>query len=220
MKKKFIAAIVLAAIIALAGVGFILYKNFHEIQKIWLFTKNKIKDIKFPIVKPKSVTPDDPKTILEVPKTDVKLADERGAIEQTNAAVAKNTSTVVQKTVGVVDVEANTKEAQGAPIGNIVIENTKQREAKTQQSASKAYAELIKDIEEEKAKAAVLLTATRTEREKIQKIDALDLESEDNSIEAEDMEMELFPENRLCVKRVRKPLSKRDAEFLVAKGYV
>jgi hypothetical protein len=139
---------------------------------------------------------------------DVKLVEERGVMEKTNAEVAKNTGTVVQKTVGVVGVEKDTKEAQGAPIAKIVVENTKQREAKAQQAASKAYAELIKDIEEEKAKAAVLLTATRTEGEKIQKIDALDLE------------MELYAENKLCNRRVRRPISKRDAEFLVSKSCV
>jgi hypothetical protein len=215
MKKKYVFAIVVVALIAFAGIGYLLYKNWDEIQKIWSFTKNKIKNIKFPVVKPKPVTAEDPKTILETPKTDVKLVEERGAIETKNVAVAKNTDTIVQKTVGVVDIEKNTKEAQGTPIANIVVENTKQREAKAQNSASKAYAELIKDIEEEKAKAAVLLTAIRTEGEKIKKIDALDLE-----IDAEDMEMELFAENRLCNRRARRPISKKDAEFLVSKGYI
>jgi hypothetical protein len=208
MKKKFAAMIVVTALIALAGIGFLLYKNWGEITKIWTFTKNKIKDVKFPVVKAKTVTPQDPKTILEIPQTNVKLVGERDVIKKKEDAVAKNTVGVVQKTVGVVNVEKNTKEAQGTPIANIVVENTKQREAKAQQSASKAYADIIKDIETEKAKSAVLLTATRTEGEKIKKIDALDLE------------MELYAENRICNRRARRPISKKDAEFLVAKGYV
>ena len=208
MKKRYVAVIVITAFIALAGVGFLLYKNWDDIQKIWSFTKKKVKDVKFPLVKPKPVTPEDPNTILEAPKVDIKLVEERGVIEKKNTAVAKNTGTVVQKTVGVVGAEKDTKEAQGTPIANIVVENTKQREAKAQHSASKVYAELIKDIEEEKAKAAVLLTATRTEGEKIKKIDALDLE------------MELYAENKLCSRRVRRPISKKDAEFLVSKSCV
>jgi hypothetical protein len=80
--------------------------------------------------------------------------------------------------------------------------------------------DLIKKIETEKAKSAVLLTAIRTEKEKMKRINDLDLETEETTVDAMDMEMELFLENRLKNWRVRRPLSKKGAEFLVRKKCV
>jgi hypothetical protein len=211
MKKRYVAMIVLLSMLALAGVGFLLYKYWGDITKIWGFTKTKIKDIRFPVVNPKPVTPKNPQTILEDPKVDAKFAEERAALQSATATTAKNTGAVVQKTVGIVDVESATKAAQAKPIAAIIVENTKQREAKAQSTASKAYVDLIKKIELEKAKGAIMLTAIRTETEKKKRFDDID---------AEDAEMELFAENRLCDQDVRRPLSKKDAEFLVTCGVI
>jgi hypothetical protein len=220
MKKRYIASIIIAAILALAGVGFLLYKNWSDVQSIWGFTKTKIKNIKIPSIKPKPVKPADSVTILEAPKPDVALEKERASLVAQAASISNDAAKIDQKAVGVVATEAVAKAAQAAPISEIIVDNTKQREVKTQSKASKAYVDLIKKIETEKAKSAVLLTAIRTEKEKMKRINDLDLETEETAVDAMDMEMELFLENRLKNWRVRRPLSKKGAEFLVRKKCV
>jgi hypothetical protein len=220
MKKRYIASIIIAAILALAGVGFIIYKNWSDVQSIWGFTKTKIKNIKIPSIKPKPVKPADPVTILESPEPDASLEKERASLVAQATSISNDAAKIDQKAVGVVATEAVTKAAQAAPISEIIVDNTKQREVKTQSKASKAYVDLIKKIETEKAKSAVLLTAIRTEKEKVKRINDMDLETEETTVDAMDMEMELFLENRLKNWRVRRPLSKKGAEFLVRKRCV
>lgn len=219
MKKRYIASIVIAAILALAGVGYFLYKNWADIQTAWSFTKTKIKNIKLPIVKPKPVKPTDPNIVLGAPETDKVLENERGSISAQTKVISDKAGKINQQAVGVLAAEATAKASQATPVSEIVVENTKQREVKNQAAASKAYNDLIKNIEIEKAKSAVLLTAIRTEKEKINRINNLDLETDD-TVDAMDMEMELFSENKIRDHRVRQPLSKRGAEFLVRKGFI
>ena len=215
MKKRYIASIIIAAILALAGVGFIVYKNWSDVQSIWFFTKTKIKNIKIPSIKPKPVKPADPVVIIEASKPDAGLEKERTALAAKAASISNDAGKINQQAVSVVATEATAKAAQAAPVSEIVVENTKQREVRNQSNASKAYVDLIKKIETEKAKSAVLLTAIRTEKERIAKINDLDLETEETTVDAMDMEMELFSENRLRNWRARRPLSKKGAEYLV-----
>ncbi|ABT15551.1 hypothetical protein FR483_N266R [Paramecium bursaria Chlorella virus FR483] len=215
MKKRYIASIIIAAILALAGVGFLVYKNWSDVQSIWFFTKTKLKNIKIPSIKPNPVKPMDPVVIIEASKPDAGLEKERNALAAKAASISNDAGKINQQAVSVVATEATAKAAQAAPVSEIVVENTKQREVKNQSNASKAYTDLIKKIEIEKAKSAVLLTAIRTEKEKIAKINDLDLETEETTVDAMDMEMELFLENRLRNWRARRPLSKKGAEYLV-----
>lgn len=215
MRRRYIASIIIAAILALAGVGYILYKNWHDVQTIWFFTKTKIKNIKIPSIKPNPVKPVDPVVIIEASKPDAGLEKERTALAAKAASISNDAGKINQQAVSVVATEATAKAAQAAPVSEIVVENTKQREVKNQSTASKAYVDLIKKIETEKAKSAVLLTAIRTEKERIAKINDLDLETEETTVDAMDMEMELFLENRLRNWRARRPLSKKGAEYLV-----
>ncbi|AGE50799.1 hypothetical protein PBCVCVB1_315R [Paramecium bursaria Chlorella virus CVB-1] len=215
MKKRYIVSIVIAAILALAGVVFIVYKNWSDVQSIWFFTKTKLKNIKIPSIKPNPVKPVDPVVIIEASKPDAGLEKERNALAAKAASISNDAVKVNQQAISVVATEATAKAAQAAPVSEIVVENTKQREVKNQSNASKAYTDLIKKIETEKAKSAVLLTAIRTEKERIAKINDLDLETEETTVDAMDMEMDLFLENRLRNWRARRPLSKRGAEYLV-----
>ncbi|AGE48775.1 hypothetical protein PBCVAP110A_309R [Paramecium bursaria Chlorella virus AP110A] len=213
MKKRYIASIIIAAILALAGVGFLVYKNWSDVQSIWFFTKTKIKNIEIPSINP--VKPVDPDVIIEASKPDAGLEKERNALAAKAVSISNDAGKINQQAVNVVATEATAKAARAAPVSEIVVENTKQREVKNQSNASKAYTDLIKKIEIEKAKSAVLLTAIRTEKEKIAKINDLDLETEETTVDAMDMEMELFLENRLRNWRARRPLSKKGAEYLV-----
>lgn len=215
MKKRYIASIVIAAFVALAGVAFLVYKNWSDVQSIWVFTKTRIKNIKIPSIKPKPVKPVDPIVIIEASKPDAGLEKERNALAAKAVSISNDAVKINQQAVGIVATEATSKAAQAAPVSEIVVENTKQREIKNQTNASKAYANLIKRIETEKAKSAVLLTAIRTEKERIKKINDLDLEEEETAVDAMDMEMDLFLENRLRNWRARRPLSKKGAEYLV-----
>ncbi|AGE51803.1 hypothetical protein PBCVCVM1_335R [Paramecium bursaria Chlorella virus CVM-1] len=215
MKKRYIASIIIAAILALAGVGFLVYKNWSDVQSIWFFTKTKLKNIKIPSIKSNPVKPVDPVVIIEASKPDAGLEKERNDLAAKAASISNDAVKVNQQAVSVVATEATAKAAQAAPVSEIVVENTKQREVKNQSNASKAYTDLIKKIEIEKAKSAVLLTAIRTEKERIAKINDLDLETEETTVDAMDMEMELFLENRLRNWRARRPLSKKGAEYLV-----
>ncbi|AGE51132.1 hypothetical protein PBCVCVG1_306R [Paramecium bursaria Chlorella virus CVG-1] len=213
MKKRYIASIIIAAILALAAVVFLVYKNWSDVQSIWFFTKTKIKNIEIPSINP--VKPVDPVVIIEASKPDAGLEKERNALAAKAVSISNDAGKINQQAVNVVATEATAKAARAAPVSEIVVENTKQREVKNQSNASKAYTNLIKKIEIEKAKSAVLLTAIRTEKEKIAKINDLDLETEETTVDAMDMEMELFLENRLRNWRARRPLSKKGAEYLV-----
>ncbi|ABT13817.1 hypothetical protein MT325_M263R [Paramecium bursaria chlorella virus MT325] len=213
MKKRYIASIIIAAILALAAVVFLVYKNWSDVQSIWFFTKTKIKNIEIPSINP--VKPVDPVVIIEASKPDAGLEKERNALAAKAVSISNDAGKINQQAVNVVATEATAKAARAAPVSEIVVENTKQREVKNQSNASKAYTDLIKKIEIEKAKSAVLLTAIRTEKEKIAKINDLDLETEETTVDAMDMEMELFLENRLRNWRARRPLSKKGAEYLV-----
>lgn len=215
MKKRYIASIIIAAFVALAGVAFLVYKNWSDVQSIWVFTKTRIKNIKVPSIKPKLVKPVDPIVIIEASKPDAGLEKERNTLAAKAVSISNDAVKINQQAVGIVATEATSKAAQAAPVSEIVVENTKQREIKNQTNASKAYANLIKRIETEKAKSAVLLTAIRTEKERIKKINDLDLEEEETAVDAMDMEMDLFLENRLRNWRARRPLSKKGAEYLV-----
>lgn len=214
MKKRYVFALVVTALIALAALGFAIYKYWDSIRDVWNFTKKTVRSVKLPFVKPKPATPLDPKTILAETKPDSTLVNEKDALSTQTADIRNATNVVTQATTKTIGIEADAKKAQGEPIAAIVIENTKQREAKDQQAASKAYTELIKDILEEKAKSAVLLTAIRTETQKKQKLDSLD-------VDALDTEEELFAENAIRpYDRFRKPVTKQLAEYYVAKKYV
>jgi hypothetical protein len=208
MKKRYTVVIVVIALLAFAGIGYFIYNKWSEIQKILAVGVSKIKKIKFPVVKAKPVRPVDAAVILAAPKTDAKLAADQKDLQKADAVIKRDTADVSAQIIGTVRDESKQKAAKGQPISDIVVDNTKQREAKAQAGASGIYTDIIKQIEIEKAKSAVLLTAIRTETEKKQRIDALDLE------------MELYPENRLRDRRVRRPLSKSDAEYLVASGVV
>jgi len=211
MKKRYVVGLVLFAMAILAVAGYFAYKNRDDIKDV---VKKAFKKVKGVVsgAKPDltKVAPKNVDTIIKSAQPDTKLVADVVEIKNAGVKVQKNTDVVVQKTVGIVKDEADAKEAQGAPLAAIVVENTKQRETAAQKKASKEYVDAIKKIEEEKAKVAVLNLATQTEKQKIQKINALD------------MEMDLYTTNGLLRNANPypiRPISKCDAERIVSCMY-
>lgn len=211
MKKRYVVGLVIFAVAVFAVAGYFAYKNRDNIKDIVKKATKKVKNI-VSGAKPDltKVTPKNVDTIIKSVPTDTKLVADVVEIKKVDNDVQKNTGVVVQKTVGIVAKEADAKEAQGAPLAAIVVENTKQRETAAQRKASKEYVDAIKQIESEKAKVAVLNVAIQAEKQKIQKINALD------------MEMDLYMSNGLrrnANPYPIRPISKCDAERIVSCMY-
>lgn len=212
MKKRYIALIILLAMICTAGVSFAVYKNWSAILDIVNFAPKKPKEVKLPVIQVPPVKPVDAKVVLNVdPSEDV--LKERQDIAKREESLGNQATAKFDRAIKTIQAEGNTKQSQAKPLSDIVVENTKQRQTKLQKAASDKYRNLLQQIEIEKAKAAVVLTGTRTEKEKAAKLDAL-------KVDALDMELELYAENRIRNPGARKPLSKMQAEFLVHKGIV
>lgn len=211
MKKRYVVGLVIFAVAVLAVAGYFAYKNRDNIKDIVKKATKKVKNI-VSGAKPDltKVAPKNVDTIIKSVPTDTKLVADVVEIKKVDTNVQKNTGVVVQKTVEIVAKEADKKEAQGAPLAAIVVENTKQRETAAQRKASKEYVDAIKQIESEKAKVAVLDVAIQAEKKKIQKINALD------------MEMDLYMSNGLrrnANPYPIRPISKCDAERIVSCMY-
>lgn len=211
MKKRYIALIVLLATVCVAGVAFLVYKNWAAIIDIVNFVPKKPKDPKLPEIKVPPVKPVNEKAILNSVKPSEDDLKEREDIAKKELVLSDQTKVTFDKAIKKIQAEASMKELQAKPLSNTVIENAKQKATKMQKAASDKYRELLKLIELEKAKAAIVLTGTRTEKEKASKL---------NKIDALDMELELYAENRIRNSGVRRPLSKIQAEYLVYKGIV
>jgi len=150
-----------------------------------------------------------PNNVLQESKSDPKLATELAALKTKAKELAAKADETFEKVVDTFKAESAAKASQGAPVSKIVVENTKQRQAKAETAAADEYRNIIKQIEIEKAKAAVSLTGARTETTKTDKYNAL-------NIDALDAEMELYAENRIQNLRPRRILSKAEAEAYVS----
>ena len=212
MKKRYIFGIVITALLAVAVISFFVYKNWADIEDA--FSGNKKKEKSAGVVKAvfsvkTPVVPVNPNNVLQESKSDPKLATELAALKSKTKELADEANETFEKVVDTFKSESAAKASQGAPVSQIVVENTKQRQAKAETAAADEYRNIIKQIEIEKAKAAVSLTGARTETTKAEKYDAL-------AIDALDAEMELYAENRITTRRPRRPLSKAEAEAYVS----
>lgn len=212
MRKRTIALIVLVALLSIGGIGFLVYKNWAVIVDIVTFKSKRPAEIKIPDVKPLPVVPKDVNTILDV-EPDKAMQEELNKIQQKGEVLTQNANNTFETAIQTIQKESSVRKDKSEPMSKIVVENTKQRQTKAQKAASDRYRNILKQIEIEKAKAAVVLTGARTEKERKTKLDTL-------NVEALDMEMELFVENNIKRPVIRKPMSKLDAEYLVYKGLV
>ena len=178
MQTKYIIGLVALAVAITIGVAFVIYKNWGAIQGLYTKSKTVVKD-KFAKIVPRPVKKVTPVEILAQVKEDPVLAEDVVNLHQAEIAANKNVVDTVQKTEQVVKQEAAIKKSQGKPLASTITWATKYRKIADEKEASKKYNEILKKIETEKAKGAVLLSAVRAEQQKTQKLklmDSLDME--------------------------------------------
>ena len=211
MKKRYIFGIVMAALLAVAVIAFFVYKNLDDIKDAFSGTK-KTPDAQAGVVttvmNTTKAAPTSPDAVLNAAKPDSKLVAELNALKRKTQELTDTANKTFDKVLYTFETEAKTKSAQSTPVSDIVVENTKQRKAKDEVAASDKYMEILKQIEVEKAKAAISLTGARTEAQKTATLNTL-------NIDALDAEMELYSENRIRTHATMKPFSKGEAEAYI-----
>ncbi|AGE49221.1 hypothetical protein ATCVBr0604L_593L [Acanthocystis turfacea Chlorella virus Br0604L] len=211
MKRRYIFGIVMAALLAVAVIAFFVYKNLDDIKDALSGTKktpNAQAGVVTAVMNTTKVAPANPDAVLNVAKPDSKLVAELNALKRKTQELTDTANNTFDKVLYTFKTEAKTKSAQSTPVSDIVVENTKQRKAKDEVAASDKYMEILKQIEVEKAKAAIALTGARTEAQKTATLNTL-------NIDALDAEMELYSENRIRTHATRKPFSKGEAEAYI-----
>jgi len=178
MQTKYIVGLVALAVAITIGVAFVIYKNWGAIKGLYTKSKAVVKD-KFAKIVPRPVKKVTPAEIFAKVEEDPVLVEDVVNIHQADIAANKNIVDTVQKTEQVVKQEATIKKSQGTPLASTITWATKYRKIADEKEASKKYNEILKKIETEKAKGAVLLSAVRAEQQKTQKLklmDSLDME--------------------------------------------
>ena len=213
MKKRYIFGLVMLAIFALAGMGAIVYSNWSDIKDLFSVAtgngKNKsLKKTDVLVVKPEqsTVVRKDVQEILDRPEDDPTLKKDLDEIQKVKTSVDAQINSLTKTTVDTIQKEGEAAKKKAPKLAAVVVDNVKKKEIKEQKNASSKYAQIIKQIEKEKMKASVFLTGNLTEKEKIAKINNIDMEVEiiDN-----------FITDPISVKRV---WTKRMAEEMVMKG--
>lgn len=178
MKTRYIIGLVALAIAITAAVLLVIYKNWGAIQGLYTKSKTAVKD-KFAKIVARPVKKVTPAEILAKVEEDPVLVEDVVNIHQADIAANKKIVDTVQKTEQVVKQEATIKKSQGTPLASTITWATKYRKIADEKEASKKYNEILKKIETEKAKGAVILSAIRAEQQKTQKLklmDSLDME--------------------------------------------
>ncbi|AAC96918.1 hypothetical protein PBCV1_A559L [Paramecium bursaria Chlorella virus 1] len=211
MKKRYIFGLVLLALVALAGMGSVVYMNWSDIKDMFSETiginkKSSLKQIDVRVVKPdqSNIVQKDIKEILDIPEDDPKLKKDLSDIQKTKTSTDAKINTLTKTAVDTIKKESKVVKDKAPKLAAIVVDNVKKNELNAQKSASSKYVDLIKQIEQEKMKASVFLTGNITEKEKIAKI---------NNIDAEIEIVDNFK-----VDSVKKVWTKRMAEYMVMKG--
>ena len=163
---------------------------------------------KFAKIAPRPVKKVAPTEILVKVKEDPVMIQELVDLNKADLAAKINAADIVQKTQQVIKQEASVKKSQGTPIASTITLATKYRKIADEKKASAMYNELLKKIETEKAKGAVLLSAVRAEQLKTDKLkimDSLDMEDE-------------YAMNMEIKSPISYVVTKRDAEIFVRKN--
>ena len=206
MKTRYIIGLVALAIAITAAVIFVIYKNWGAIQGLYTKSKTVVKD-KFKKVVPKPVKKVGPAEILANVKEDPVMVQDLVELNKTDLSAKQNAMDITQKAQQVVKQEATIKKSQGTPIASTITLATKYRKIADEKEASKKYNELLKKIETEKAKGAVLLSAVRAEQLKTAKLKIMD-----------SIDMEIEYNDSLKIGSPNHVITKRDAEIFVRKN--
>ena len=180
MKTRYIVGLVALAIAITAAVIFFIYKNWGAIKGLYTKSKDAVKN-KFKKVQPLPVKKVGPTEILAKVQEDPVMVQDLVELNKTDLAAKQNALDITQKAQQVVKQEATIKKSQGTPLASTITLATKYRKIADEKEASKKYNEILKKIETEKAKGAVLLSAVRAEQLKTDKLkimDSLDMEDE------------------------------------------
>ena len=207
MQTKYIVALVALAVAISVTVLFVIYKNWDAVTKFYTKSKTVVKD-KFAKIAPRPVKKVAPTEILVKVKEDPVMIQELVDLNKADLAAKINAADIVQKTQQVIKQEASVKKSQGTPIASTITLATKYRKIADEKKASAMYNELLKKIETEKAKGAVLLSAVRAEQLKTDKLkimDSLDMEDE-------------YAMNMEIKSPISYVVTKRDAEIFVRKN--
>jgi hypothetical protein len=204
MKTRYIVGLVALSVAITIGVIFVIYKNWDAITKFYTKGKTVVKD-KFAKIVPRPVKKVAPTEILVKVKEDPVMVQDLVDLNKADLAAKQNAADIVQKTQQVIKQEASVKKSQGTPIASTITLATKYRKIADEKEASKKYNEILKKIETEKAKGAVLLSAVRAEQLKTDKLkimDSLDMEDE-------------YAMNMTIKSPISYVVTKRDAEIFV-----
>jgi hypothetical protein len=203
MKKSYIVALVALAVAITVAVIFVIYKNWDAIQGLYTKSRDIVKN-KFAKVVARPAKKVGPTEILAKVPEDPVMVQDIVELNKFDLASKQNAAGIVQKTEQVVKQEAAIKKSQGIPLALTINLATKYRKIADEKAASAKYNELLKKIETEKAKGAVLLSAVRAEQLKTDKLKIMD---------SLDMELEY---TNLEIDSPTHVISKRDAEMLLA----
>lgn len=202
MKTRYIVSLVAASVVILVAISFWVFSNRATIAKVFVRTVGTIGN-KFKNIRPRPIVAINPTEVLDKVEKDEKLL---GDLSEMTMQIIKDqggAKDIVGSTRGVVKTESTVAKKKSVPLGQQIISATKYKKISDEKNASEKYDEVLRKIESEKAKAAVLLTAARAEGIKTQKL---------NIMKDLDMEVE--------VQEVRKVVSKHDAEMFVRNQYV
>jgi hypothetical protein len=203
MKTRYIVGLVALAIAITIGVTFVIYKNWGAIKGLYTKSKDAVKN-KFAKVVPRPVKKVGPTEILAKVQEDPVMIQDLVELNKSDLASKQAIAAIVQKTEQVVKQEAAIKKSQGTPIAATITLATKYRKIADEKEASKKYNEILKKIETEKAKGAVLLSAVRAEQLKTDKLKIMD-----------SLDMEIEYNDSLKIGSPIHVITKRDAEIFV-----
>lgn len=203
MKTRYIISLVALAVAITLGIAFVIYKNWGAITQTYIKSKAAVKN-KFAKIVPRPVKKIGPVEILaKVPEDPVMISD-LVELNKSDLASKQSAADIDQKTQQVIKQEASIKKSQGTPIASTITLATKYRKIADEKEASAKYNEILKKIETEKAKGAVLLSAVRAEQLKTDKLKIMD-----------SLDMEIEYNDNLRIGSPIRVITKRDAEIFV-----
>jgi cytoskeletal protein RodZ len=181
MEKKYIVGLVATAVVITALLGFFVYKNWASVTEIFKKSVNTIGD-KFKKIKPNPPVKKSPEVILEQAEEDPLLTQDLIKLNKEMIDSKNKTKDIVSNTEIIMKQESSQKKKKSGPLASIIAAATKYRKIADEKKASEEYDAILRKIESEKAKAAVLLTATKAETQKADKLkimQSLDMEEEE-----------------------------------------
>lgn len=203
MRARYIVDLVALAVAITTAVLLFIYKNWKSITQLYTKSKHVVKN-KFDKIVPRPIKKVAPAEILATVPEDPVMIQDLVELNKYDLAAKQNAADMTQKWQQVIRQEAMIKKSQGTPIASTITLATKYRKIADEKEASAEYTKILKKIEIEKAKGAVLLSAARAEQLKADKLKIMD-----------SLDMEIEYNDSLKFGSPIRVISKRDAEIFV-----